>query len=213
MSRTIHLVTKGIPMRKDEPNPALIRCEGCGSATPTYDVVNYGSIEGGYRRLCTHCFNAEVASDHGLEHFENLRVRPVVMTDCAGQVHEFHFRARLQGTMVALEAFEVEDGAPAGYQFQMLGEPEGDLLALLGRLIERMRRRLSDRDLEQTEHGMRIAARLVRARIEWDEKTDGLLPLVVIDGQEVSWEEFGRMLMSFEGWQFRMEIRDRSEEA
>jgi hypothetical protein len=95
----------------------------------------------------------------------------------------------------------------------MLGEPEGDLLALLGRLIERMRRRLSDRDLEQTEHGLQIAGQLVRARIEWDEETDGLLPLVVIDGQEVSWEEFGRMLMSFEGWQFRMEIRDRSEEA
>ena len=36
--------------------------------------------------------------------------------------------------------------------------------------------------------------------------------MLVIDGREVSWEEFGRMLMTFEGWQFRMEIRDRSEE-
>ena len=38
------------------------------------------------------------------------------------------------------------------------------------------------------------------------------MPLVVIDGQEVSWEQFGQMLMTFEGWQFRMEITDRSEE-
>jgi hypothetical protein len=38
------------------------------------------------------------------------------------------------------------------------------------------------------------------------------VPLLVIDGQEVSWDEFGRMLMSFEGWQFRVAIRDRSEE-
>ena len=39
-----------------------------------------------------------------------------------------------------------------------------------------------------------------------------LSPLLVIDGQEVSWEQFGRMLMRFEGWQFRLEIRDRSED-
>jgi len=38
------------------------------------------------------------------------------------------------------------------------------------------------------------------------------MPLLVIDGREVSWEEFGRMLMTFEGWQFRMEIGDPSEE-
>jgi hypothetical protein len=38
------------------------------------------------------------------------------------------------------------------------------------------------------------------------------VPLLVIDGQEVVMGEFGRMLMSFEGWQFRVAIRDRSEE-
>jgi hypothetical protein len=35
---------------------------------------------------------------------------------------------------------------------------------------------------------------------------------VVIDGRAISWEQFGRMLMSFEGWQFRLEIHDKSEE-
>jgi hypothetical protein len=33
-----------------------------------------------------------------------------------------------------------------------------------------------------------------------------------MSGREISWEQFGRMLMSFEGWQFKLEIRDRSEE-
>jgi hypothetical protein len=28
----------------------------------------------------------------------------------------------------------------------------------------------------------------------------------------ILWEEFGRMLMTFEGFQFKLEIRDRSEE-
>ena len=35
---------------------------------------------------------------------------------------------------------------------------------------------------------------------------DGRVPLLVIDGQEVAWDELGRMLMSFEGWQFRLAI-------
>jgi len=41
---------------------------------------------------------------------------------------------------------------------------------------------------------------------------DGRLPLLVIDGKEISWEQLGRMMMSFEGWQFRLQIKDRSEE-
>jgi hypothetical protein len=49
-------------------------------------------------------------------------------------------------------------------------------------------------------------------RITWDDEQDGRVPLLVIDGREISWEQFGRMFMSFEGWQFKLEIRDRSEE-
>jgi hypothetical protein len=114
-------------------------------------------------------------------------------------------------TTVAVDAFELKRGEPAGYKFQILGDPE-DVLALLGRLVERMRRTLSVKHLVQSEHGLQIADQTVRARIKWDETQDGRMPLLVIDGREVSWEEFGRMLMTFEGWQFRMEIGDRSEE-
>ena len=170
------------------------------------------SIEQGYRELCNRCFNAEMANAMGLEHFESVRLHPVVMTDCAGERHEFHFRLRLLGSMVGLDAFEVRAGEPSGYQFQMLGEPGDEPLSMLGRLIERMRRSLSVKHLVRSEHGRQIAYQTVCGRIEWDETQDGRVPLLVIDGQEVSWDELGRMLMSFEGWQFRIAIRDRSEE-
>ena len=198
--------------KEDEHSGSVNRCEACGTAVPTYDVVNYGSIDGGYRQLCSQCFNAEVASAMGLEHFENCRFDQVVMADCAGEAHEFHFGTRLLGSMVAVDAFELKRGEPAGYQFQILGGPDDDVLALLGRLVERMRRTLSVNHLVPSEHGLQIADQTVRARIEWDETQDGRMPLLVIDGREVSWEEFGRMLMTFEGWQFRMQIGDRSEE-
>ena len=32
------------------------------------------------------------------------------------------------------------------------------------------------------------------------------MPLLVIDGREITWEEFGRMLMAFEGWQFKTDV-------
>ena len=36
--------------------------------------------------------------------------------------------------------------------------------------------------------------------------------IVVIDGREISWDELGRMGTAFEGWQFKLEFRDWSEE-
>jgi hypothetical protein len=114
--------------------------------------------------------------------------------------------------MTALDAVEVKAGVPKGYQCQILGEPEDEPLSLLARLVERMRRSLSVKHLVPSELGTQIADQTVCGRIEWDESEDGRVPLLVIDGQEVSWDEFRRMLMSFEGWQFRVAIRDRSEE-
>ena len=196
----------------DEGEQSMVCCDACGTAVPGYDIVNYGSLEQGYRELCSRCFNAEVASTLGLEGFENVRLHPVVLTDCTGERHEFHFRMRLRGSMAALDAFELRAGAPGGYQFQILGNPDDEPLSLLGRLIERMRRSLSVKYLERSEHGTQVADRMVCGRIEWDESADGRVPLLVIDGQEVSWDELGRMLMSFEGWQFCVAIHDRSEE-
>lgn len=60
--------------------------------------------------------------------------------------------------------------------------------------------------------GLLIKDMLVRGRIDCDLDSEGRMPQLVIDGREVSWEQFGRMLIGFEGWQFKLEIRDRSEE-
>ena len=189
------------------------RCDSCARMTPSYNIVNYGSIEGKYRHLCSQCFNKEVAETAGLTGFENAKFEPVGLVDSTGEVREFHFRTRLFGTGVALDAFELCGGHPAGYKFQIIGDLEEDLLVLLGRLIEKMRRALSTKHLTDGEHGLQIAEqRVVRGRIEWDDAIDGRVPLLVIDGREIGWDEFGRMLMSFEGWQFKLSIADKSEE-
>ena len=56
---------------------------------------------------------------------------------------------------------------------------------------------------------------IVRARISSDLASDDYYrhpPLIVIDGKEIRWDEFGRMLMTYEGFHFKLEIFDRSEE-
>jgi hypothetical protein len=189
-----------------------ICCSACGQATPSYDIVNYGSLKLGYKQLCLRCFNMEAATLGGLDKFEHAKFTPVGLADCTGATHEFHFRTRLFGAGVALEGFELHDGHPAGYQFQIIGEPEDDLLVLFGQLIEKMRRALSIKHLTDGTHGQHIADRLVQGMIEFDGAADGRVPTLIIDGREITWEDFGHMLMSFEGWQFQLNIRDKSEE-
>jgi hypothetical protein len=201
----------------DDPSQSIrlreTRCDGCTRITPSYDTINYGSIESGYRHLCSQCFNQEVAEIAGLTGFENAKFEPVGLVDSTGEVHEFHFRTYLFGTGVALDAFELRDGHPSGYSFQIIGDPERDLLVLLGRLIEKMRRALSTKHLTHGEHGLQISdERIVRGRFEWDDARNGRVPLLIIDGREIDWDEFGRMLMSFEGLQFKLTIADKSEE-
>ena len=81
-------------------------------------------------------------------------------------------------------------------------------------MVPRIRRLLAQQQLQTEPHmpGLHIADLLVRGRITWDDNEHGRVPMLVIDGGDVSWERFGRMLMGFEGWQFKLEIHDKSEE-
>jgi hypothetical protein len=100
-----------------------IRCAECHQIIPSYDEST--SVPwSGYRTLCSRCFNTEVATLGGLDGFEHVTFEPVRLSDCTGETHEFHFRTHLFGTGVALDAFELRDGNPAGYQFQIIGSPE-----------------------------------------------------------------------------------------
>lgn len=190
-----------------------IICEGCGQSAPGYDIVHYGSVDEVFQKLCTQCFNAAVALRSGVDGFENIKLEPIGITDCAGELHQFHFQTRLLGNMVTIDGFELVDGNPDGYKFQIIGEPDDDLFVLLGNLVHKIRRTLSIKYLENDErHGLQIKEMTVRGRIESGYPEVERVPVMIIDGREISWDKFGQMLMSYEGWQFRLEICDRSDE-
>ena len=191
-----------------------VHCEGCNEDAPSYEITHYSSADGKSRQLCSRCFNTEIAKFSGVDDFDNTRLQPIGIADCTGEMHLFHFVTRLLGNMVTLDAFEVQDGQSTGYQFQMIGGPEEDMFALLGRIVERIRKALSVKHINDAGdgHGLQIIDRTVRGKIECGYSEDDTALSVIIDGQEISWQEFGFMLSTFEGWQFKLEIRDRSEE-
>jgi hypothetical protein len=107
-----------------------VRCHSCHEPTPPYDIVYYGTIEAGYRDLCSRCFNEEVAGAGGLN-FKHVCFDPVEMSDVADVRHRFHFRVHLLADRLVMEAFELEGDEAGGYEFRVIGEPEGDLFALM----------------------------------------------------------------------------------
>jgi hypothetical protein len=88
-----------------------IRCVACHESVPSFEVFSVGSIEKGYRDLCSRCFNTEMAQLGGLMGFEHLDLKPVTLPDAEGKKHEFHFRTHLFGPGVALDAFEIRGGS------------------------------------------------------------------------------------------------------
>jgi hypothetical protein len=188
------------------------RCAHCGELTPNYNMVSCDFGDKVYQSVCGQCFNAEGARQDGLTGFQDAKFEPVSLVDSTGKAHKFYFTTRLFGPGIAVDSFELLRGAPTGYRFQIIGKPDDDLLILLGRLIEKMRRALAVKHIELGEYGFEIKERQVRGLIEANLDDEDRMPMLVIDGRAVTWDDFGRMLMQYEGFQFNLKIRDHSDE-
>lgn len=194
------------------PGNICVRCE---TVTSPHDVVSIASGDGAFRSLCSRCFNTETAHLAKLHPFVHPDFTPVRLADAGGVVHEFHFRSLLFGDQLSLEAFELASGDEdcVGYRFQLLGDPQSDPFELLGNLVQKVKRALATRHLVEHADNLEVAGTTVRGRIEWDSSESGRMPCVIIDGRRLDWTDFGAMLMQFEGWQFRIELVDPSDEA
>lgn len=188
-------------------------CDACGRPASGPDKVVSGDTTQS-RVLCNACYNATIAKALGLKHFENAKFDPMDLMATDGTNHTFHFRYRLFATGVVLDAFELDDGSPSGQQFRVMGEPDEDPFELLGRLVKKMRQALSTHHLTEGENGRQIANHgVVRGNIECDMNDPyRRMPLLVIDGEEITWEEFGQMLTSYEGWRFKLKLLENDED-
>ncbi len=183
-------------------------CEDCSRFIPSWQMVLLGGEVPA--NLCSPCFNAMAADRMGLAWFEEPQVEPETFEDSAGEEHTFHYLGRLVATGYFVDAVEVVRGEPEGYRLGAIGPLVGSPYLVLAELRQRIRAMLAYRSLER--HGGEPAlpdGRPVYARIDYD--SEGEEPAVVIDGQTFGWAELGRMLLTYEGWQLRLEIRDKTE--
>ena len=164
-------------------------------------------IEGQQVLLCAVCWNKYISKYRGTD-FETIELKPVTLRDCTGKTHEFHFFTHLVPSGLAIEAREMTGKGNIGYAFSVLGADGCDQPDLILDLYKKMKRGLSKKYLKIYRTQKTIQDSRVAGRIEWDDDFHGELPRLVIDGQQVTWTEFGKMLMSFEGWQFKLDIID-----
>jgi len=180
------------------------RCDKCGRDLKAGESI---SVTGVGER-CDECFNEEIAARMGVE-FDHTPLEPIELADADGVVHRFQIKSLLVATGREMVAEEVPRPERGGFRFAVLGDYEADAWELFRRLYDKMKREIAVRHVEHTEFGWQLTKgeRLV-GRIEWDEETGGAIPLLVVDGRAYSWDEVGRMLMTFEGFTLYARVED-----
>jgi hypothetical protein len=181
------------------------KCGRCGRLIRSEQTIGVTGV--GQR--CYSCFNEEIAERMGVR-FDNTPLQPIELADPDGVVRRFEIRSMLCATgheMIAEEVPRRADGG--GYRFAVLGDFEADAWQLFQRLYGKMRHEMGARHLERTEYGWHLAKgdRLV-GRIEWDEQEEGRVPLLIVDGKALRWEDVGRLLMSYEGFTLHARVED-----
>ncbi len=142
--------------------------------------------------------------------FDNTPIVPIVVADADGVRHRFEIRSMLVGTGHAMYAREVGSrDAAGGYRFEILGDFEANAQDLFKLLRDRIRQGLSVRHVQPSEHGWQLTpAHRLSGVIEWDPGTEGVLPLLIVDGQTFTWDQIGRMMVTFEGCTLNAIVED-----
>lgn len=187
------------------------KCNQCGKKMNLMRGI-CTKIEGKEVLLCGSCWN-KFASEKNDPDFETIELSPVTLRDCRGEPHKFHFFTHIVPTGLAIDAYEIIDGERQGYEFSVLGAHDCNQSNLILDLYEKIKRGLTKKYLENNNFGKGIKDMSVVAKIGWDDDYDGEMPELFIDGERITWAEFGKMLMTFEGWNFKLDIFDRTEEA
>jgi hypothetical protein len=190
------------------------KCERCGRSVPQHELTGVSDGKAYIGNVCGRCW-AEILSKGRGEEVEAVEVKPVKLKDSTGRQHTFYFRH--VPVPRCLESFELKKGYPGGYYFQVMAEEDESNPALVARLLAKMRRALGRRYLKPNDlPGTRLSidGTVVRGRIDMDERREdeGRYPKVVVDGNDLTWDEFGAMLMTFEGWDFKLQILGKTDD-
>jgi hypothetical protein len=107
---------------------------------------------------------------------------------------------------------EAAENIEFGYKFAVHGELNTNQLELLNELIEKTRKGLGEQHVKSGvfPNGQAyntIINDQIAGLIEHDETSEET-PLIIIDGKPFTWEEVGKMLSAYEGFQIKLRMFD-----
>ncbi len=162
---------------------------------------------GGEGPFCDSCADELIAAATGWPRLEGPPP-PDAFRGPDGIEHRMVYR--VLRTPGGIEVLAEEDGwaVEDGYRLALLGPHDADVGSMFDQLRRRLRDAISRQYLERSGHrgGWIMRGTEVEGRLVW--RDDGRGYDVVVDGRRLSWEEFGAVLEPFEGWTFRLSIRD-----
>jgi len=141
---------------------------------------------------------------------------PMTLRDGYGNLRTLHFRVWRAPTGVEVSVEELDAGTGGCYRRSVLGPHDADVAELAEALREIATDEIGRRQLRYNPHraGWLVGGDVVEGEFVWskDGNEVGSPYDVAIDGQLLSWDEYGRTLEAFEGWRFRLEIVDQIED-
>lgn len=191
------------------------KCQWCSKKSDEYGMValtlneNEPSVS-----ICNKCFNEYMANMLDVTDYDGFK-KEVTFVDCDKIEHIFQIIKRITPVGVLWEAIEFLDEERIGYIFKIHQDFEDNPMKVLKELYKRIENGLSRKFIEKEislgKEFSYLKEDMAEGRIEWDENYEGNIPKFNIDGEEYSLEELGRIMMAYEGWNFKLEITEPTE--
>ncbi len=130
---------------------------------------------------------------------------PEVVAGPDGRHHTIIYRIMRWPGGITAQGEELGLGLGQGYRLDLTIDHEGNPDELLVRLRRAVRWAVAHPQMEPQEwYGWGLVEDEAGGRLSDDEPSE--LPLVVIDGHSLSWEDFGRLLTPYVGWSFHLRL-------
>lgn len=128
--------------------------------------------------------------------------------DCRGKKRKFRLTNCGRGMASFLEAQELRQGEPGGLRLVVSYNEETQAPPYY-ELREKIAERLATRDLVRDPDTGRLEILNMKIHAQVGPSTDGSAgPVLFVDDQEITWEELGHILQTYEGWGLRLQVTE-----
>lgn len=161
--------------------------------------------------LCDRCFDDRISASTGLPRLPDPP-GPVAIADSGGTPHTMVYRLCRGPAGISARLVEHDPPPHGGYEFAEFGDHDADPMMLLDLVTVRADTEMARRHLTFTDGRWEIShqddcdATEVIGRIATVEPFGPLT--LVVDGQAITWDQLGKALSSYEGWQFVLRVAD-----